>query len=118
MIVTNDGHFSQEIIHPSSNIEKEYLVKVKGSITPEKLQQLCHGLSLDGKKLKKAKVKKVGPDRLNFILKEGKKRQIRRMCELVDLKVIALKRIRIGKLELGKLPTGKWRLLKNKEFID
>jgi 23S rRNA pseudouridine2604 synthase len=76
---------------------------------------LCHGLSLDGQKLKPAKVSWQNEDQLRFILREGKKRQIRRMCELVGLKVTGLKRVRIGKVKLGELPVGQWRYLREDE---
>src|SRR5690606_18371584 len=102
LILTQNGKLAKSIISPDSLIEKEYIVKVEGRITKEKIETLRFGLKLDGKALKKAKVEQIGKDTLNFILVEGKKRQIRRMCELVDLKVTALKRIRIGKIELGK----------------
>lgn len=118
LILTQNGKLAKTIIAPDSNIEKEYIVKVEGRITKDKIERLRFGLKLDGKSLKRAQVEQVSENTLNFILIEGKKRQIRRMCELVDLKVTALKRIRIGKIELGKLPIGKWRLLKNKEFVD
>ena len=72
---------------------------------------LNHGLSLDGKALRPAQVTWMNDDQLRFILREGKKRQIRRMCELVGLRVLGLKRVRIGKVALGELPAGKWRLL-------
>ena len=81
------------------------------------MEKLSFGLKLDGKPLKRAQIKRIDDHRMKFILTEGKKRQIRRMCELVDLKVMALKRIRIGKIQLGKLPHGQWRLMRNKEFL-
>ena len=118
LILTQDGTFARKIIGSNSNVEKEYHVRIKGNITQEKIQKLKHGLKLDGKKLKKAKVKKVGPDTLNFILTEGKKRQIRRMCELVDLEVIRLKRVRIGQIKLARLPRGQWRFLRADESLD
>ena len=76
-----------------------------------KLQLLRHGLSLDGQALKHAKVEWQNPEQLRFVLHEGKKRQIRRMCEQVGLKVVGLKRVRIGKVMLGNLPVGQWRYL-------
>jgi 23S rRNA pseudouridine2604 synthase len=76
-----------------------------------KLQLLRHGLSLDGQSLKHAKVEWQNPEQLRFVLHEGKKRQIRRMCEQVGLKVVGLKRVRIGKVMLGNLPVGQWRYL-------
>jgi 23S rRNA pseudouridine2604 synthase len=93
-------------------LDKEYLVRVRGQITDKKLALLRHGLELDGRTLKPAKISVVEPQRLRVILVEGRKRQIRRMCELVGLKVIGLKRIRIGKVLLGDLPAGQWRYLR------
>jgi 23S rRNA pseudouridine2604 synthase len=77
----------------------------------DKLKLLRHGLSLDGQALKHAKVEWQNPEQLRFVLTEGKKRQIRRMCELVGLKVVGLKRVRVGKVMLGNLPVGQWRYL-------
>ena len=79
------------------------------------MQRLRHGLSLDGKPLKPAQVDWQNPEQLRFVLKEGKKRQIRRMCEQVGLKVVGLKRIRMGRIHLGALPVGQWRYLGPKE---
>ena len=84
---------------------------VQSVFPAEKLQLLRHGLSLDGQALKHAKVEWQNPEQLRFVLHEGKKRQIRRMCELVGLKVVGLKRVRIGKVMLGNLPVGQWRYL-------
>ncbi len=117
LVLTQNGQLAKQIIAPDSNVEKEYIVFVKGELTAEKIKKLCYGLSLDGKKLKKANVTQDGKNKLRFILREGRKRQIRRMCEQVDLQVTSLKRIRIGKLSLGKLPVGKWRLMKHNEKV-
>ncbi|ART56183.1 RNA-binding protein [Acidovorax carolinensis] len=84
---------------------------VQAVFPPELLERLRHGLSLDGEPLKPAKVDWQNPEQLRFVLTEGKKRQIRRMCELVGLKVVGLKRIRIGRVTLGNLPVGQWRYL-------
>ncbi len=111
LVLTQDGRIAKQIIGENSAIEKEYLVKVSGSIIANGMQLLNFGLSLDGEKLLPAKVTLLEDGRLNFVLKQGKKRQIRRMCELVGLKVVALKRIRIGKIKLNNLPQGKWRYL-------
>ncbi|MDX1670647.1 MAG: pseudouridylate synthase, partial [Limnobacter sp.] len=83
--------------------------------SPKALELLRHGLTLDGKELKPAKVNWLNEDQLRFILIEGKKRQIRRMCEMVGLKVTGLKRIRIGRVMLSDLPVGQWRLLRADE---
>jgi 23S rRNA pseudouridine2604 synthase len=111
LIFTEDGRLAKKIIGENSEIEKEYLVRVEGALPKDQLLLLRNGLELDGKKLKPAKVEWVNEDQLRFVLTEGKKRQVRRMCELVGLKVKGLKRVRIGRLMLGKLPEGKWRFL-------
>jgi len=117
LVLTQDGRVAKEIIGERSDVEKEYLVRVEGNLTPEGLKLLNHGLSLDGEALLPAKVWWQNDDQLRFILKEGKKRQIRRMCELVGLHVVGLKRIRIGTIMLGDLPTGKWRYLSAEEHF-
>jgi 23S rRNA pseudouridine2604 synthase len=115
LILTQDGRVAKQLIGEDSPIEKEYLVRVTGKMVGNGLNMLNHGLSLDGKKLKPAKVSWLNDDQLRFILQEGKKRQIRRMCELVGLKVTGLKRVRIGKVKLGDLPVGQWRYLREDE---
>lgn len=119
LVLTQDGRIAKHLIGETSQVEKEYLVRVRyskpGRLPDSDLQLLNHGLSLDGKKLQPAKVRWQNDDQLNFILKEGRKRQIRRMCELVGLKVVGLKRVRIGQVKLGKLPEGQWRYLREDE---
>ncbi len=115
LVLTQDGRIAKKIIGETSDVPKEYLVRVTGKLTDNGLQLLNHGLSLDGKKLKPAKVTWQNEDQLRFILREGKKRQIRRMCELVGLKVTGLKRVRIGNVMLGNLPPGQWRYLGQNE---
>ncbi len=111
LVLTQDGRIARQLIGQDSRIEKEYLVRVEGRLSDKDLQRLNHGLSLDGKPLKPAKVSWLNEDQLRFVLREGRKRQIRRMCELVGLKVTGLKRVRIGSVKLGKLPPGQWRYL-------
>ena len=84
---------------------------VQAVFPPALLDRLRHGLSLDGQPLKPARVEWQNPEQLRFVLTEGKKRQIRRMCEQVGLKVVGLKRIRMGRITLGNLPVGQWRYL-------
>ena len=115
LILSDDGVLAKAIIGPESDLEKEYLVRVTGKITPEKIARLCHGLTMDGRELKPAKVSVVQGQELRFILKEGRNRQIRRMCELVGLHVMDLVRIRIGTLRLGDLSEGRWRVLTDHE---
>lgn len=111
LVLTQNGRIAKQLIGEGSNIEKEYLVRVRGHLSSQGLQLLNHGLSLDGEELKPASVTWQNEDQLKFILREGKKRQIRRMCELVGLEVAGLKRVRIGRLRLGQLPEGRWRFL-------
>jgi len=116
LVLTQDGRIAKQLIGENSDIEKEYLVRIKGDVNDQQIKQLCYGLKLDGKPLKKAKVRKLNDDQLQFILKEGKKRQIRRMCDAVGLFVTGLKRVRVGELRLGKLEEGQWRFVKPEEF--
>lgn len=111
LLFSTDGVVAKAVIGPDSDLPKEYLVRVAGQVTDAKLGLLRHGLSLDGRMLKPAEVTQLKPRRLRFILREGRNRQIRRMCELVGLEVTDLKRIRIGPLRLGDLPEGQWRML-------
>ncbi len=115
LVLTQDGRVAKKLIGEDSQVEKEYLVRVSGQMIPNGLDLLRHGLELDGKPLKQAWVKQLNEDQLHFILKEGKKRQIRRMCELVGLRVTGLKRVRIGRVRLGDLPLGQWRFLRDDE---
>ncbi len=117
LILTQDGRIAKKIIGQNSSIDKEYLVRVTGQLSEKGLKLLNHGLSLDDKPLKPAKASWQNEDQLRFILNEGKKRQIRRMCELVGLKVVGLKRIRIGNVVLGNLPPGQWRYLGDNEHF-
>ena len=111
LVLTNDGRVARRLIAPDSQIEKEYVVNVKGEVTTQGLARLRHGLELDGRKLKPAKVNNSSSDQLVFVLTEGRKRQVRRMCEQVGLQATSLIRVRIGNVRLGELPRGKWRLL-------
>ena len=128
LVLTQDGRVARQLIGEDSGMEKEYLVRVtyaapQGEVTtdvqraypPVQLARLRHGLSLDGQPLKAAQVEWQNPEQLRFVLTEGKKRQIRRMCELVGLKVVGLKRVRVGKVMLGNLPVGQWRYLQPHE---
>ncbi len=120
LVLTQDGRVARQLIGEDSGMEKEYLVRVaygdvianvQQALPPAQLARLRHGLSLDGQPLKPARVDWQNPEQLRFVLTEGKKRQIRRMCEQVGLKVVGLKRVRIGRVMLGNLPLGQWRYL-------
>jgi 23S rRNA pseudouridine2604 synthase len=123
LVLTQDGRVARVLIGEDSVVEKEYLVRVavqgrapedghaKDLLDPAAIALLQHGLSLDDEALKPAKVSWQNEDQLRFVLREGKKRQIRRMCEAVGLEVLGLKRVRIGRIPLGALPPGQWRYL-------
>lgn len=115
LILSEDGVVAKAVIGPESKLEKEYMVRVAGEITEKKLGMLRHGLQLDGRQLRYAKVKVVQGQQMRFVLKEGRNRQIRRMCELVGLEVVDLLRTRIGPITLGALPEGRWRPLAPEE---
>lgn len=115
LVLTQDGRVARQLIGEDSPVEKEYLVRVQytrpGRLPDADLKRLNHGLSLYGKPLLPAQVQWQNDDQLRFVLREGRKRQIRLMCEAVGLKVLGLKRVRIGKVKLGDLPPGQWRYL-------
>ncbi|VVE26177.1 23S rRNA pseudouridine(2604) synthase [Pandoraea eparura] len=121
LVLTQDGRIAKQLIGEDSEIEKEYLVRVaynehvenvQAHFPADRLALLRHGLELDDQPLKPAQVDWQNPEQLRFVLKEGKKRQIRRMCELVGLHVTGLKRVRMGRITLGNLPVGEWRYLR------
>lgn len=116
ILFTNDGIFSRKIIGEESECEKEYYVKLEGIISDGALKKLEFGISLDGKKLKPAIVKRVSKNSFNIILKEGRNRQIRRMCEKVGFEVILLKRLRISNIYLNDLQEGEFEYLTKDEI--
>lgn len=124
LVLTQDGRVARQLIGEDSTLDKEYLVRVadeqgpgdvRARLPADKLRLLNHGLSLDGQVLKPAQVEWLNADQLRFVLVEGKKRQIRRMCEQVGLTVVGLKRVRMGHVRLGALPQGQWRYLDERE---
>ena len=119
LVLTQDGRVARQLIGEDSAIEKEYLVRVAASrdapVAGDVLERLRYGLKLDGEALRPAQVDWLNEDQLRFVLTQGKKRQIRRMCEAVGLQVIGLKRVRIGAVMLGDLPPGQWRYLRADE---
>ena len=115
LVLSEDGVLAKALIGPESNIDKEYMVLLTGVITPRKLDLLRNGLELDGRKLRPAKVRQTHDQKLNSILKGGRNRQIRRMAEAVDLRVVDLMRVRVGPLQIGDLPEGHWRHLRPEE---
>ena len=119
LVLTQDGRIAKQLVGEDGEVEKEYLVRVAmaegASLADDALALLAHGLELDGEALRPAQVEWVNRDQLRFVLKQGRKRQIRRMCEAVGLQVLGLKRVRIGDVMLGDLPLGQWRYLRGDE---
>ena len=115
LLLSSDGVVAKAVIGPQSHLDKEYLVRVVGDVTEKKLALLRRGLMLDGRILKYARVSRMEQNRLRFILTEGRNRQIRRMCEMVDLEVTDLLRIRVGPIHLNNLPEGSWRMITSEE---
>jgi len=123
LILTNDGDFIYKVTHPKNEITKTYTVTLKGQVTDEEVTKLRNGVVLDdGFKTSPAKVKRIMEDkennktRLEIVIHEGKNREVRRMCEAIDKKVLALHRSKIGKINLDGLTLGKWRYLKEDEI--
>ena len=120
LILTNDGDFANRLIHPSHDVWKTYRVTVKPSISETQLTNLCVGPKIDGKPTTPAKVEVIleenGRAVLEISIKEGRNRQIRKMCEMVGLDVARLKRKSIGNVKLGMLAPGKWRNLTPEEI--
>lgn len=111
LLFSSDGTVAKKIIGPDSEVEKEYIVRFYEDVPDGVLSKLRFGLKLDGKPLKRADVKRAGDKALTIVLREGKNRQIRRMCELVGLEISSLKRVRVGNIQLGSLPLGKWMVV-------
>ena len=115
LVFTQDGRVAKRLIGSDTEVEKEYLVRVEGKLSDEGMKLLQHGLELDGVKLKPARVSWQNEEQLRIVLREGRKRQIRRMCEMVGLVVKGLRRVRSGGVPLGPLPVGQWRYLRRDE---
>jgi 23S rRNA pseudouridine2604 synthase len=115
LVFTQDGRVAKRLIGSDTEVEKEYLVRVEGTLSEADMKRLRHGLELDGVKLKPAQVSWANENQLRFALREGRKRQIRRMCEMVGLAVSGLKRVRTGGVPLAGLPVGQWRYLRKEE---
>lgn len=115
LLLTNDGQFANRVIHPSSNIHKEYLVKTDEEISADHLMAIVNGTLVEGTFVKPIKVSKVRRGTIKITIGEGKKREVRQLFEVAGLNVKELTRIRIGALHLGALPVGAWRELTERE---
>lgn len=120
LILTNDGEVANKLMHPKNHVEKIYHVKIKTEIAPEKLEALNGPMEIDGYKIKPVKVsiieRKEGYTVLKFVLCEGRNRQIRKMCEQLELQILRLKRVTVGELTIGMLTPGKWKYMNFKEI--
>ncbi len=120
LLMTNDGAFANAMMHPSHHVPKTYRVTVRAEVTKSQVEKLSSGIELDGRMTAPAEVHVIdkAEDRsvLEIVLYEGRNRQIRRMCESLELEVIRLKRIAVGNVRLGTLPVGKYRDLTEKEI--
>ncbi len=117
LLLTNDGDFANNVMHPSKKIKKEYLVQTKERIISRQIMALEKGVKLEDGMTAPAKVQLLSPNLMKIVIHEGRNRIIRRMCEKVKLRVTGLTRIRIGKLDLGQVKVGRYRVL-NKKDID
>jgi pseudouridine synthase len=118
MILTNDGELANRLMHPRYEHEKEYIINVECRITNDELMKLQSGIVIDGEKTRPAKIALIGQKEFRIILKEGKKRQIRKMVEAVGNRVVQLKRIRIKNIHLGELGPGQFKFLSPNEVKD
>ncbi|MBI2811915.1 MAG: rRNA pseudouridine synthase [Candidatus Melainabacteria bacterium] len=117
LILTNDGHFANKVIHPSSNISKEYLVKTSQEITDVHLKDISKGSFIEDTWIKPVKVEKVRKGTLKVVVKEGKKREVRLLVQNAGLDILELSRIRIGGLRLGPIPEGTFREMTDSENL-
>lgn len=119
LLLTNDGEWANLLMHPRHEVEKEYMVRVRGNVAPTQVRRLAEGIELDDGKTAPAVVKIVKESDNNtwvsIAIHEGRYRQVRRMCEAVSLSVVRLKRVRYGSLQLGDLKPGEYRLLTPEE---
>ena len=124
LLFTNDGDFAYRLLHPSHEVEKTYLVWVKGVPRDDAIQRLRQGVTISSGATAPAKIKRVkvskdsASTKFEVVIHEGKKRQVRLMFKAVGHPVIRLKRVRIGNLRLGNLPSGQYRFLSPEEISE
>ncbi len=115
LLLTNDGEFSNKVMHPRNKIEKTYIVTTDTNVTNEQLEKLRNGVDIGDYITRPAKIKRIGNDKVQIIISEGKNRQVRRMCDSVGINLLNLRRIQVGNILLGNLQSGKYRYLTAKE---
>lgn len=115
LLLTNDGEFSNKVMHPRNKIEKTYIVTTDTNVTNEQLEKLRNGVDIGDYITRPAKIKRIGNDKVQIIISEGKNRQVRKMCDSVGINLLNLRRIQVGNILLGNLQSGKYRYLTAKE---
>lgn len=115
LLLTNDGEFSNKIMHPRNKIEKTYIVTTDTKVSIEQIEKLRNGVDIGSYITKPAKVKLIKNNTLEIIICEGKNRQVRKMCEAVGINLLNLRRVKIGNIKLGNLQSGKYRYLTDEE---
>lgn len=115
LLLTNDGEFSNKVMHPRNKIEKTYIVTTDTNVTNEQLEKLRNGVDIGDYITRPAKIKRIGNEKVQIIISEGKNRQVRRMCDSVGINLLNLRRIQVGNILLGNLQSGKYRYLTAKE---
>lgn len=120
LLMTNDGEFANAMTHPTKHVPKTYRVTVRPSISEEQITKLSTGIDIDGRKTAPAEVRVVKREEnrvvIEIILYEGRNRQIRKMCEQVNLKITRLKRVAVGELTIGMLKPGQWKYMNYNEI--
>ena len=115
LLLTNDGEFSNKVMHPRNKIKKTYIVTTDTNVTNEQLEKLRNGVDIGDYITRPAKIKRIGNEKVQIIISEGKNRQVRRMCDSVGINLLNLRRIQVGNILLGNLQSGKYRYLTAKE---
>ncbi len=115
ILITNDGHFAHRIMHPSYEVEKEYIAKVDQEILHDHLVTISKGCFIEGRYIKPIRVEKVRRGTIKVVVNDGKKHEVRILLARAQLKVYELKRVRIGPLSMGTLKSGHWRALTERE---
>jgi 23S rRNA pseudouridine2605 synthase len=115
ILVTSEGDFAHKVMHPSSNIERQYTIRSKEEITPSMIEKMRKGTYIEGKKIVPVAVAKIKAKALKITVMEGKNHEVRILADRSGITISELKRVRLGNLELGYLPEGAYRILTEKE---
>lgn len=116
LLLTNDGEFANRMMHPKNKVEKTYVVTTDTQVSNEQLEKLRNGVNIGDYITRPAKARRIGKGKIEIIIAEGKNRQVRRMCEAVNINLLNLRRVKIGNINLGTLQSGKYRYLTIEEI--